>query len=724
MKILCIGDSNTYGYDPRSYLGSRYPAEVRWTDRLNKCEVINCGVNGMTVPRNHLRAVGLIRTYDPDLVIVMLGTNDLFSGLSAEQIASHMEGFIDPIIKEGKPVLLISPPLLQYGDWVLDDDLVEESENLGEMYRKLADRKGCMFADAGKWDIGMTFDGVHFSPEGHAVFAQKLQEYLSDLPEKVRKQFMNIQKQQELVDHARKVLAGQLREIKKRSRQGIRYLPHLDPDKMKSGHMKKLTVLHSNDLHGDFLAEEIDSGLVGGVSMLSGYISKVRNEEQNVIYAIAGDMLRGSLIDSEFKGISTVEIMNLLTPDVVTVGNHEIDYGLTHLLFLEKCADFPIINSNMYVMLNGARLFRPHIILEIDGLKIMFIGAITKETLSRTRAEELIGTMIDIRGAADEIRKVIDAYKTPDIDMTVLLTHIGIEEDRKLAAELGPDCDIDIIIGGHSHTYLEEPCVVEGIPIVQAAVGTDQIGRFDILFDERNKRIDSYTWKLIPVTADNCPRDTALEEVIEKYKKVTDSKYLSVLTRFAKGYTHTRRGMETELGDLIADSIKAQLGGDIVMIASGTIRSESLGPIVTLQDFLEAFPYHDLMIGFSLTGMQIRKVMKFLMREESFDEDAHVEWFQFSDGFFCEYDRGNGGILRLTLDGKDIQDEEVYSIAIQSYFFYSIDHFLGISSEEAGKNGEPEELASSAQNVLKEYFDGHEYIKLDGEKRLLIHDPQ
>ena len=55
MKILCIGDSNTYGYDPRSYLGDRYPAEVRWTDRLENCEVINCGVNGMTIPLENSR---------------------------------------------------------------------------------------------------------------------------------------------------------------------------------------------------------------------------------------------------------------------------------------------------------------------------------------------------------------------------------------------------------------------------------------------------------------------------------------------------------------------------------------------------------------------------------------------------------------------------------------------------------------------------------------------
>ncbi|MBR2705880.1 MAG: hypothetical protein IKE74_01410 [Mogibacterium sp.] len=67
---------------------------------------------------------------------------------------------------------------------------------------------------------------------------------------------------------------------------------------------ENLTLLHSNDHHGDFLAEKVDDKLIGGVSRLSGYINKVRNEEKNVIYSISGDMFRGSLIDSEFQGLS------------------------------------------------------------------------------------------------------------------------------------------------------------------------------------------------------------------------------------------------------------------------------------------------------------------------------------------------------------------------------------------------------------------------------------
>ena len=194
--------------------------------------------------------------------------------------------------------------------------------------------------------------------------------------------------------------------------------------------LKKLTILHSNDMHGDFLAEQIDERLVGGVSLLSGYVNKVRREEKNVIYAIAGDMFRGSVIDSEYKGTSTIGIMNLMGPDVATIGNHEVDYGLAHLLFLEKCADFPIINANLHIKSNGRRMFRPFWIAHIDGMKILFIGIITEEVLAATKNDELIGSFVDIGEAAREVGNICNAYNAIDIDFTVLLTLIDERVER------------------------------------------------------------------------------------------------------------------------------------------------------------------------------------------------------------------------------------------------------------------------------------------------------
>ena len=486
--------------------------------------------------------------------------------------------------------------------------------------------------------------------------------------------------------------------------------------------LKKLTILHSNDLHGDFLAEQVDEKLVGGVSRLSGYVNKVRNEEKNVIYTISGDMFRGSLIDSEFQGISTIEIMNLLAPDVVTLGNHEVDYGLAHLLFLEKCATFPIINANMYLKLNGVRLFNSHIILKIDGMNVLFIGILTADVLASTKSEGLIGTMVDIEDAAIEVGKICDAYRNVDIDFTVLLTHIGFEEDKKLAAALDPAWGVDVIIGGHSHTYLTEPCEVAGIPIVQAAIGTDQIGRFDIMVDTDTNAIDTYTWQCIPITDENCPRDLALEELMKKYTSITDKKYGRILTRFPRAYTHPQRNMETELGDLMAEGFREQLGVELVMLGSGSIRKPILGPIVTLGDFMEIFPFGGPLFSFLLTGAQLRRAVAFMLREESFLDGEHNEWYQFSRGFCCEYDRPTHTILSLKMNGKEVGDGDQFSVVMQRFHYLSMKEFLNLDPDEVKQNGQPIEAATHAPNVLEEYFARHELVKLDGEPRLIIHE--
>ena len=88
------------------------------------------------------------------------------------------------------------------------------------------------------------------------------------------------------------------------------------------------------------------------------------------------------MIDTEFKGLSTMEIMNYLAPNVVTLGNHELDYGFPHLLFLEKMANFPIVNANLYIKKYGKRLMNPYIILNVDGFDVMFIGIVTEEVLT------------------------------------------------------------------------------------------------------------------------------------------------------------------------------------------------------------------------------------------------------------------------------------------------------------------------------------------------------
>jgi len=178
MRILCIGDSNTYGYDPRSYFGSRYPAEVRWTDRLGDHDVINSGMNGLQIPKDAGVYTDLIRSRSPDLAVVMLGSNDLLEGADAKTAAGRMELFLSGIEEAGVKILLVAPPPMQDGEWVRNTELIQESEKLGKLYRELAERKGVLFADAGEWNVELTFDGVHFSTAGHAAFADGMMKEL------------------------------------------------------------------------------------------------------------------------------------------------------------------------------------------------------------------------------------------------------------------------------------------------------------------------------------------------------------------------------------------------------------------------------------------------------------------------------------------------------------------------------------------------------------------
>lgn len=186
-RILCFGDSNTYGYDPRSYFGSQYPLGVRWTGLLQKAgwEVVNCGQNGRCIPREpQLPAVtDLLRRVAADVVTVMLGSNDLLNGATAEETAEHMEALLRCMKENTKntQILLIAPPPMQPGDWVQTQKLIDESKRLGELYHTLADEMGVAFADAGEWDVALTFDGVHFSPEGHTAFAEGLIHILESL---------------------------------------------------------------------------------------------------------------------------------------------------------------------------------------------------------------------------------------------------------------------------------------------------------------------------------------------------------------------------------------------------------------------------------------------------------------------------------------------------------------------------------------------------------------
>ncbi len=197
-KLLFYGDSNTWGYDPRSYIGERYPEEAVWTSLVSEAlgdryDVISQGLNGRQVPHSdyEFRHIDFLmdRMSPEDMFFVMLGTNDLFvemppdAGIAAERMEIFLKQFLNRV---SRPLLaVIAPPAVrpeETSDPVLRQ-FAAENAVMAKSYRRLTESLGIPMIDASSWAIDFAFDGVHFSEEGHRRFAEHL---LKELPETLK----------------------------------------------------------------------------------------------------------------------------------------------------------------------------------------------------------------------------------------------------------------------------------------------------------------------------------------------------------------------------------------------------------------------------------------------------------------------------------------------------------------------------------------------------------
>ena len=411
-----------------------------------------------------------------------------------------------------------------------------------------------------------------------------------------------------------------------------------------------------------------------------------------------------------------MEIMNYLAPDVVTLGNHEFDYGLPHLLFLEKVANFPIVNANLHIKGFHKRLMKPHLIINKAGFDLMFIGIITDKVIDAVKKDALIGSFISLEDASREVGVITDAYKNDDIDLTVLLTHIGFDSDVELAGLLKPEWGVDMIIGGHSHTILEQPANVNNVLIAQAGVGTNHIGRFDIVVDDDTNSIVDYKWQLVPIEEGIAEPDTRLAEYIDTFAREVDRKYSTIICKFTDTMTHPRRDIETSLGNLFADALADMGESDIMLVGSGSIRSKELGPVVTLRDYRACFPYEDYFTRFNVPGSLIKRIFQHIMRKDN--RNGEGECYQVSGRIRAVYDEGAKSLVSLTFDGSPIDDDHLYTLGLIGYHIINCLAFLDVSNAELLAGGKDKVIATNVADVLEEYLKTHQNIGRKVEGRL------
>ena len=244
-----------------------------------------------------------------------------------------------------------------------------------------------------------------------------------------------------------------------------------------------LVIVHTNDFHSQI--EPFQSGRnagTAGLLSLSGYLEESRMVCPDLLYLDAGDYNQGTPYFNRFRGQVELEGMNALGLFATTLGNHEFDNGMEDLVRRLKKADYHVLCANYDIQHKPLRrLVKPYVITRVNGKKIGIIG-LTLDLNGLVSSEVL--RKMNYRDVILTANRMASLLKRKGCDLIICLTHQGLDSDMEMAAQ---SRNINLIIGGHSHTFLEEPVKkadLDGqeVVIVQAGAYGVYAGRIDITF--------------------------------------------------------------------------------------------------------------------------------------------------------------------------------------------------------------------------------------------------
>ena len=262
--------------------------------------------------------------------------------------------------------------------------------------------------------------------------------------------------------------------------------------------LQRLTILHTNDMHSHI--HPFQSGRnkgLGGMAQRSALIKNIREENKNVLLLDAGDIFQGTPYFNMYKGELEIKLMSQMNYDAATIGNHDLDNGLVGLKKQLKHANFPFLISN-YNFENTVleNTFSPYKIFDKNGIKVGVFGIGIE--LDGLVPKKLFGNTkyLDPIKISNKYAKLLkDKHKC---DLVICLSHLGFKyksqkiSDLRLAKETK---NIDLIIGGHTHTFLKKPVISKNLDdknviINQVGWGGINIGKIDFVFQQNNYKIN------------------------------------------------------------------------------------------------------------------------------------------------------------------------------------------------------------------------------------------
>ncbi|RYH03578.1 multifunctional 2',3'-cyclic-nucleotide 2'-phosphodiesterase/5'-nucleotidase/3'-nucleotidase [Salipiger sp. IMCC34102] len=447
-----------------------------------------------------------------------------------------------------------------------------------------------------------------------------------------------------------------------------------------------LTILHTNDFHDRFEpinaydstcpAEDNEAGeCFGGIARMVTAITDAREAAAgDVLLLDAGDQFQGSLFFTRYGGELAAEFMTQLDYDAMAVGNHEFDNGPEGLAEFLDMVEFPVLSANIDVSQND-RLsgnVPKSVTLDTDGGEQIGIVSVLAEDTPETSSP---GDDVIFSSIVDGAQAEIDALTEAGVNKIVLLTHVGLNADKRLAAEL---TGVDMIIGGHSHTLLGDmegaegpyPTVENDVPIFQAYAYGKYLGEIDVTFDDAGEVTEiSGTPMLLDASVaedeDTLARVSELAGPLDEIR----SQVIGEATDVIEGNRDVCRAMECSGGNLVADAMLDRVADQGIQIAianSGGIRASIDAGEVTQGEVLTVLPFQNTLSTFEVTG---QTMVDALENGVSQIEDGAGRFPQVAGMSFTVDTSAEPGnrISDVMVGGEPIDLEATYGVASNNY---------------------------------------------------------
>ncbi len=510
-----------------------------------------------------------------------------------------------------------------------------------------------------------------------------------------------------------------------------------------------LTIMHTNDTHAhlDSVAKRVTA------------INEIRKDNPSNVLLDAGDVFSGTLYFNEFKGQADLEFMNMMGYDAATFGNHEFDLGSSaegHQALVDfiKDANFPFVSANVDFskddkfkgLFSDLVSSNPEkgqiyigIIKEVDGQKVGIFGLTTAETKDISSPGS-----IEFNNYIAEAQKAVKAFKGQNVDKIIALTHIGYDDspvydnDQILAKTVK---GIDVIVGGHTHTKLDQVVTVdtdndnnEKAPtvIVQTGQYGENLGNLSVTFDKKGE-VTASEQHLVNVAekAENPAAAEKLKQYKDRIAEISNEETGVVaeeeLTnpRASATSTESVRANETALGDYITDGMlaKAKTLNNKVVLAlqnGGGIRSSiNAGPI-TVGEVIAVLPFGNTLATVDISGADLRAALEHGVKDSPKESGGflHIAGGKYT---FDSSKPAGSRIVSFQIkqgdDYVDVKDDQTYTIATNAFTAKGGDGFA--TFEKAYADGRVQDLGLSDWENFEEQLKSLKTVNNKTEGRII-----